>query len=167
MTDINALNSLFLLLGVVHKLCLQDKVAQVGGPKMSTFCQRLYHKKCQLRGVGGQKKTKSCQRSLWTTPNLTLNSDYKIIWRYFLFSIVLNLVVFCTSFFPRKLLLRNSTSPRADVLSALNLCQKMIDFAWNYLNFVTIMRKNCWFFACNTWSNVRKNSQLNRKVFGK
>ena len=35
---------------------------------MSTFCQRLYHRKCQLRGVGGQKEPKSCQRSLWTTP---------------------------------------------------------------------------------------------------
>ena len=29
---------------------------------MSTFCQRcLYHRKCQRRGVGGQKKLKSCQ----------------------------------------------------------------------------------------------------------
>ena len=28
---------------------------QVGGPKMSTFCQRSYHRKCQRRGVGGQK----------------------------------------------------------------------------------------------------------------
>ena len=27
-----------------------------------------YHRKCQGRGVGGQKKPKSCQRSLWTTP---------------------------------------------------------------------------------------------------
>ena len=36
------------------------------GPKMSTFCQRLYHIKCQpSRGLGGQKKeTKSCKRSL-------------------------------------------------------------------------------------------------------
>ena len=25
------------------------------GPKMSTFCQRLYHNKCQLWGIGGQK----------------------------------------------------------------------------------------------------------------
>ena len=24
-------------------------------PKISTFCQRLYHKKCQLRWIGGQK----------------------------------------------------------------------------------------------------------------
>ena len=28
---------------------------------MSTFCQRLYHRKCQHRGVGGQEKPKSCQ----------------------------------------------------------------------------------------------------------
>ena len=33
---------------------------------MSTFCQRSYHTKCQRRGVGGQKKPKSCQRSLWS-----------------------------------------------------------------------------------------------------
>ena len=132
------------------------------GPKSPLFVNVYTIENVNPGGVDGQKKTKSCQRSLWTTPYLTLNSDYKIIWRYFLFSIVLNLVVFCTSFFPRNLLLRNSASPRADVLSALNLCQKMIDFAWNYLNFVTIMRKNCWFFACNTWSNVRKNSQLGR-----
>ena len=39
-----------LFLGVVHKLRLQ-----VGGPKMSTFCQHLYHRKCQHRWVGGKK----------------------------------------------------------------------------------------------------------------
>ena len=37
---------------------------------MSTFCQRLYHRKCQHRGVGGQEKPKSCQRSVWMTPYL-------------------------------------------------------------------------------------------------
>ena len=37
---------------------------RLGGPKMSTFCQRSYHRKCQQRWVGGQKKLKSCQRSL-------------------------------------------------------------------------------------------------------
>ena len=31
---------------------------QLGGPKMSTVCQRSYHRKCQLRGVSGQKKVK-------------------------------------------------------------------------------------------------------------
>ena len=36
----------------------------VGGPKMFTFCQHLYHRKCQRRELGGQKKPKSCQRSL-------------------------------------------------------------------------------------------------------
>ena len=35
---------------------------------MFTFCQRSYHRKCQQRGLGGQKKPKSCQRSLWTPP---------------------------------------------------------------------------------------------------
>ena len=40
---------------------------------MSIFCQLLYHRKCQLRGVGGQKKPKSCQRSLWTPPYLMLS----------------------------------------------------------------------------------------------
>lgn len=48
-------------LGGVHKLYLQD---EVGGPKMSIFCQRLYQRKCQHRGVGGQKERKSYQRSL-------------------------------------------------------------------------------------------------------
>ena len=42
---------------------------------MSTFCQRSYHKNCQHRGVGGQKKPKSCQRSLWTTPNGRLEAQ--------------------------------------------------------------------------------------------
>ena len=28
----------------------------IGGPKMSTFCQRSYHRKCQRRGEGGQKR---------------------------------------------------------------------------------------------------------------
>ena len=36
----------------------------VGGPKMSTFCQRSQGRKCQRRGVCGQKRPKSCQRSL-------------------------------------------------------------------------------------------------------
>ena len=39
--------------GGVHKLRLQDEVGRWS--KMSTFCQRLYHRKCQRRGVGGQK----------------------------------------------------------------------------------------------------------------
>ena len=38
------------------------------GPKMSILFVCLYHTKCQRRGVGGQKKAKYCQRSLWTTP---------------------------------------------------------------------------------------------------
>ena len=45
---------------------------------MSTFCQRLYHRKCQWRGVGGQKKPKSCQHSLWTTPYYNVKSKWKI-----------------------------------------------------------------------------------------
>ena len=44
------------------------KTRLVGGPKMSTFFQRSYHRNCQRRWVGGQKTPKSCQRSLWTTP---------------------------------------------------------------------------------------------------
>ena len=35
--------------------------------KNAHFCQHSYHRKCQRRRVGRQKKTKSCQRSLWTT----------------------------------------------------------------------------------------------------
>ena len=31
------------------------KTRYVGGPKMCTLCQRSYHRKCQCRGVGGQK----------------------------------------------------------------------------------------------------------------
>ena len=45
----------------IHKLCLQDKVG--GCPKMFTFCQHSYHRKCQQRGIGDQKKAKSCLRS--------------------------------------------------------------------------------------------------------
>ena len=48
-------------------LCQSLVVDPVGGPKITTFCQRLYHRKCKRRGVGCQKKPKSCQRSLWTT----------------------------------------------------------------------------------------------------
>ena len=36
----------------------------IGGPMMSTFCQCSHHRKCQCKGVGGQKKSKSCQLSL-------------------------------------------------------------------------------------------------------
>ena len=53
-------------LGVVHKLRLQDEVGRWS--KNSTFCQHSYHRRCKRRGVGGQKKPKSCQSSLWTTP---------------------------------------------------------------------------------------------------
>ena len=35
---------------------------------MSTVCQRLFHRKCQRRWVGDQKKAISCQRCLWPTP---------------------------------------------------------------------------------------------------
>ena len=44
------------ILGGIHKLPLQEKVGRWS--KMSTFCQRSYHRKCQRRGVGGQKKAK-------------------------------------------------------------------------------------------------------------
>ena len=57
------------------------KTRFVGGPKMSTFCLRLYHRKCQRRGVGGQKKLKSCQR---------MNSPY-------LFLVSLNILVMKTN----------------------------------------------------------------------
>ena len=46
--------------GGVHKPRLQDEV----GPKISTFCQRLYHRNYQRRGVGGQEQPTLCQRSL-------------------------------------------------------------------------------------------------------
>ena len=36
------------ILRVVHKLRLQDEV-EVGGPKMSTFCQRLYHRIAKIK----------------------------------------------------------------------------------------------------------------------
>ena len=36
----------------------------VGSPKMLTFCQCSYHRKCQHKAVGGQKKPKTFQRSL-------------------------------------------------------------------------------------------------------
>ena len=50
------------LLGAVHKLLLQEE----GGrwSKKLTLCKLLYHRKCKRRGVGGQKKDKSCKRSL-------------------------------------------------------------------------------------------------------
>jgi hypothetical protein len=44
----------FNCLGAVHKLRLQEEGCMWS--KKSTFCQRLYHRKCQRRGVGGQKK---------------------------------------------------------------------------------------------------------------
>ena len=53
-------------LGVVHKLRLQDEVGRLS-INVHFFCQRLYHRKCQLRVLGGQRKSKCCQRSLWTT----------------------------------------------------------------------------------------------------
>ena len=37
---------------------------------MSGFCQQLQGRTCQGRGLGGQKKPKSCQRSLLMTPIL-------------------------------------------------------------------------------------------------
>ena len=40
-------------LGAVHKLRLQEEGGRLS--KKSTFCQNLYHTKCQRRGVGGQK----------------------------------------------------------------------------------------------------------------
>ena len=42
------------------------KTRYVGFTKTTTFCQRSCHRICQHSG--GQKKPKSCQRSLWTTP---------------------------------------------------------------------------------------------------
>ena len=47
---------------VVHKLRLQDEVGRWS--KNVRFCQRSYHRIWQCRGVGRQKKPKSCQRSL-------------------------------------------------------------------------------------------------------
>ena len=43
--------------GGFHKLRRQEEVGRY--PKNLTFCQLLYGRKCQLRGVGGQKKPES------------------------------------------------------------------------------------------------------------
>ena len=37
---------------------------------MSTFCQHSYNRKCQPRGVGGQKKPKFCQCTLYSIINV-------------------------------------------------------------------------------------------------
>ena len=44
-----------------NSLRLQDDLGRRS--KKSTFCQHSYHTKCKSRGVGGQKKPKSGQRS--------------------------------------------------------------------------------------------------------
>ena len=50
---------------------------------MLTFCQRLYHIKCQHRGVGGQKMQKSGQRSLWMTPSFNFQTKNQILNRLY------------------------------------------------------------------------------------
>ena len=81
-------------LGLVHKLRLQDEVGR-WSKKMFTFCQSLYPKICQYRGVGGQNKPLSCQRGLWTTPYAVIlfqpkyvmtNSQYPEIALKFIYS---------------------------------------------------------------------------------
>ena len=49
-------------LGAVNKLRLQEEVGRWS--KNVHFCQQLEGRTCQRRVVGGQKKPKSCQRSL-------------------------------------------------------------------------------------------------------
>ena len=44
---------------------------------MSAFCQRLYHGKCQSRGVGGQKSQNLVNIVLWTTPYRILEPNQK------------------------------------------------------------------------------------------
>ena len=44
------------------------KTRQVGGQKMSTFCQRSYHRKCQHRGVGVSKKAKILSKQFVNAP---------------------------------------------------------------------------------------------------
>ena len=44
MVEVTQLHVYNKVLGVVHKLRLQDKVGRCGGLKMSTFCQCSYHK---------------------------------------------------------------------------------------------------------------------------
>ena len=53
-TKIDETSTVDLTLGAIHKLRLLEE----GGmwSKKLTFCKRLYHRKCILRGVGGQKK---------------------------------------------------------------------------------------------------------------
>ena len=58
---LNGLNDLTMKIALFQKLLCHRGLSQttftrgggVGSPKMLTFCQRLYHKKCQHRGVGG------------------------------------------------------------------------------------------------------------------
>ena len=54
--------------GGIHKLRLQQERGRRSKKKL-TFGHRLYQKKMSMKGVGGQKKSKSCQRGLWTPPN--------------------------------------------------------------------------------------------------
>ena len=75
---------------------------------------------------------------LWMITKLSCSS-------YFLLSfhcVKFGVAFFCTSFFPLKILLRNSNRCRANSLSALNLCQIMIDFCMKSYKFCnTIIRK--------------------------
>ena len=51
---------------------------------MSTFCQRLYHRKCQRRGVGGQKSQNLvnvvCERPLPLFININTIETVKAGW---------------------------------------------------------------------------------------
>ena len=55
-------------LGGVHNLCLEGEVGRCS--------KNVHHRKCQRKGVGGQKEPKSCQRSLGTPPKPNNNPSY-------------------------------------------------------------------------------------------
>ena len=64
-------------LGVVDKLCWQDKVGRLS--KHVHFLPTFILEKCQPRGVGGQKRLKSCQRGMWTAPKYLCKYKYNLI----------------------------------------------------------------------------------------
>ena len=63
--------------GGVHKLRWQDEVG--GSPKILTFCQRLQGRQCQRRGLGGQKKPKTWQRSHWMPPYVHIANILRLV----------------------------------------------------------------------------------------
>ena len=130
---------------------------------MFAFCQWLHHRKCQWRGVVGQKKLKSCQRSLWTAPNTlmfkaqsSMNTPYPDCKFLYLDRIIVLFAIESWLFFGNTYIYKYRVICHGFCHWGIVLCVYSIIKTWNFWCLNSLL-------CSETWHNI-KNTQKSGKM---